>query len=99
MNVAHILPGWPWLYERSVTHYGKQNNYLFMYNRPNDTLCPSKPREIPSAKVKVYSVPTQLTKSLHALKKSEFERSAFEFKIVYMLVAREVRDAPIEMCS
>ena len=92
MDVSHILLGRPWLYDRSVTHYGRHNTYVFTHNGKKITLLPSRPRETVKSDAKANSVPTQPIKSLHFLKRKEFETCALESKVVYMLVAREVRD-------
>ena len=82
IDVAHILFGRPWIYDHSVTHYGRQNTYVFMHNGHKITFCPSRPREISISEVKVNSVPTRLTKPLHVLKMSEFERCALDSKLL-----------------
>jgi len=40
MDVAHILLGRPWLYNRNVTHHGKDNTYTFKFLRPGTSLLP-----------------------------------------------------------
>ena len=49
MNVAHILLGRPWLYDRNVSHNGRENTYTFRYMNKNITLNPCQHREFLSS--------------------------------------------------
>lgn len=64
---------------------------MFTHNGKKITLLPSRRHETVKSDAKENSVPTQPTKSLHILKRKEFETCALESKVVYMLVAREMR--------
>lgn len=46
MDVAHILLGRPWLYDRNVTHHGRDNTYTFKFKNRNITLTPCRPKQL-----------------------------------------------------
>ncbi|CAL2236678.1 unnamed protein product [Prunus armeniaca] len=43
MSVAHVLLGWPWLYDRCVKSCCSENTYTSQHEGRNITLKPSKP--------------------------------------------------------
>ncbi|PKA46484.1 hypothetical protein AXF42_Ash012617 [Apostasia shenzhenica] len=45
MNIAHVLLGRPWLYDRDVIHYGRSNTYTFTFKGKKVKLNPAKPKE------------------------------------------------------
>ena len=45
MDVFHLLLGWPWQFDRDVTHNGKTNTYSFMFEGVKIVLVPKKDRE------------------------------------------------------
>lgn len=72
-----------------ATHYGK-NEHTCVYTQGAENIINTC--ETPS----VIKRPTQQTKSLHVLNRKELERGVLEEKVVYDVVAREVRDVPEE---
>ncbi|CAL2238673.1 unnamed protein product [Prunus armeniaca] len=51
MNVAHVLLGRPWLYDRCVKSCGRENTYTFQHEGKNITLTPSNPAIKPTKDV------------------------------------------------
>ena len=45
MDACHLLLGWPWQFDRDVTHNGKTNTYSFMFEGVKIVLVPNKDRE------------------------------------------------------
>ena len=46
MQAGHILLGWPWQYDRRVTHDGYRNKYSFVNNGRNITFVPFSPKQV-----------------------------------------------------
>ncbi|PKA52003.1 hypothetical protein AXF42_Ash008232 [Apostasia shenzhenica] len=46
MNIAHVLLGRPWLYDRDVIHYGRSNTYVFTFKGKKVKLNPAKPLKL-----------------------------------------------------
>ena len=49
MDVAHILLGRHWLYDRNVSHNGRENIYTFRYMNKNITFNSYRPKELLSS--------------------------------------------------
>ncbi|PKA45837.1 hypothetical protein AXF42_Ash021358 [Apostasia shenzhenica] len=64
MNIAHVLLGRPWLYDRYMIHYGRLNTYVFTFKGKKVKLNPAKPLNLKS---KESSAPLEQKKSLHIL--------------------------------
>lgn len=43
LDFAHLLLGWPWIYDGDLIHFGKLNIYTFIHNGPKIILKSSKP--------------------------------------------------------
>jgi len=46
MEASHLLLGWPWQYDRKVTHDGLANKYSFLFKGQKVLLTPLSPREV-----------------------------------------------------
>ena len=42
MNVAHILLGCPWIYDKNATNFCKENTYTFSHNEKTIRLAPAR---------------------------------------------------------
>lgn len=90
MDVAKILLGRPWIYDHDVTHYGKNNTYVFRHNGKTMTLMPIRPKEVTSGKTK--EAPKPRGQSLVILTRKKFEEESQDSGVVYAVVARAVPD-------
>ena len=99
MDVAHVLLGFPWLYDLNVTNFGKYNIYSFKYKGKNIILRPAKPKSC-NGKCNISKLPKW---NLHILKCKKFEREGIEIGMCLALVAKEVPfdssivDVPLEV--
>lgn len=94
MDIAHILLGIPWLFAKSVKHFGRTNTYVFEHDGKRIRLCPSKSKNTPSVKTSTPQASIEPRKPLHILNKKKFERERKEEKIIYLLVATELKEPP-----
>ena len=98
MDVAHILLGRPWLYDRNVSHNGRENTYTFRYMNKNITLNPCRPRELlsspgpkPSPTLSSpHSVSTPPRKTISHIDHRSFERLGNPNKFFLTILAREL---------
>ncbi|PKA65212.1 hypothetical protein AXF42_Ash013333 [Apostasia shenzhenica] len=95
MNIAHILLGRPWLYDRDVIHYGRSNTYVFTFKGKKVKLNPVKPLKLKSTE---SSAPLEQKKSLHILSSHKFEQEIKKETISYALVVREKNEIPSNDC-
>ncbi|PKA62667.1 hypothetical protein AXF42_Ash012254 [Apostasia shenzhenica] len=95
MNIAHVLLGRPWLYDRDVIHYGRSNTYVFTFKGKKVKLNPAKSLKLKS---KESSAPLEQKKSLHILSSHKFEQEIKSEAISYALVVREKKDVPSDDC-
>jgi len=98
MDVAHILLGRPWLYDRNVSYNGRENTYNFRYIKKNITLNPCPPRELlssPGPKPSLtlsspHSVSTPPRGTISLLYHRPFERLGNSNKFFLIILAREL---------
>lgn len=69
MDVAHILSGRPWLFNKSVTHFGRTNTYVLEHDGKRITLSPSKLKNTPSNQSSTPQASTEPRKPLYILNK------------------------------
>ena len=98
MDVAHILLGRPWLYDRNVSHNGRENTYTFRYMNKNITLNPCRPRELlsspgpkPSPTLSSpHSVSTPPRETISHIHHRSFEKLGNSNKFFVTILAREL---------
>lgn len=66
MDVAHVLLGRPWLYDKNATNFGKDNTYVFTHNGKRIKLAPARPSDHKGTSPKTSHSKTH-TKKLHFL--------------------------------
>ncbi|KAK8916151.1 hypothetical protein KSP39_PZI023352 [Platanthera zijinensis] len=93
MDVAHVLLGRPWLFDRDVTCFGRSNTCVFYDKGRKITLTPTQPRERSKGVVEP-SVSTGASRPLHILRRGEFLRDSIEADIMYVVAATQVSEAP-----
>jgi len=107
MDVAHILLGCPWLYDRNVSYNGRENTYTFRYMNKNITLNPCRPRELlPSLGPKPspalsspQSVSTPPRGTISLLHHKPFERLGNSNKFFLIILARALASDSIAFCN
>ncbi|KAK8951621.1 hypothetical protein KSP39_PZI004098 [Platanthera zijinensis] len=96
MDVAHVLLGRPWLFDRDVTCFGRSNTCTFYDKGRKITLTPTQPRDRSKAVVEP-SVSTGTSRPLHILRRGEFLRDSAESDIIYVVAATRVTEvAPVD---
>ncbi|KAK8923695.1 hypothetical protein KSP39_PZI019139 [Platanthera zijinensis] len=96
MDVAHVLLGRPWLFDRDVTCFGRSNTYVFYDKGRKITLTPTQPRDRPKGVVEP-SASTSASRPLHILRRGEFLRDSAESDVIYVVAATQVaEDAPVD---
>jgi len=98
MDIAHILLCHPWLYDRNVSHNGRENTYAFRYMNKNITLNPCRLRELPSSPgskpsptlSSPQSVSTPPRGTISLLHHRPFERLGNSNKFFLTILAREL---------
>ncbi|PKA64796.1 hypothetical protein AXF42_Ash016827 [Apostasia shenzhenica] len=98
MNIAHVLLGRPWLYDRDMIHYGRSNTYVFTFKGKKMKLNPANPKEPLKLRIRESSAPLEQKKSLHILSSHKFEQEIKNEAISYALVVREKKDVPSDDC-
>ena len=99
MDVTHVLLGHIWLYDLSITNFGKDNIYSFKYKGKNIILRHAKPKGC-NSKRDISKLPKN---NLHILKCKKFEREEIEIGMCLTLVEKEVSsnssivDVPLEV--
>ena len=90
MNVAHIILGRPWLYDRDVHHCGKENTYSFMLKNQKVVLKPMTAIEMGKYRIqKSTKVVEGMKSSLHILTK-KFQHESKENGVIYVVIMKEV---------
>ena len=75
MKVGHIILGHPWLYDRDVHHYGRENTYSFMFKNQKVVLKPTTIAEMGKYRVqKSTKAPESKKNSLYILTKKKFQQ-------------------------
>ncbi|PKA46808.1 hypothetical protein AXF42_Ash015702 [Apostasia shenzhenica] len=95
MNIAHVLLGRPWLYDRDVIHYGRSNTYVFTFKGKKVKLNPAKSLKLKSIET---SAPLEQKKSLHILSSHKFDQEIKKEAISYALVLCEKKDVLSDDC-
>ena len=98
MDVPHIFLGRPWLYDRNVSHNGRENTYTFRYMNKNIILNPCRPRDLlssPSPKPSPtlsspHSVSTHPRGTISLLHHRPFERLGNSNKFFLTILAKEL---------
>ncbi|KAK8954475.1 hypothetical protein KSP39_PZI002180 [Platanthera zijinensis] len=94
MDVAHVLLGRPWLYDRDVTSYGRSNTYTFFDKGKKITLSPTRPKE--KSKGPIEPSPSTISsRPLHLLRCNEFLRESRDAGIFYIVAATMASESPI----
>ena len=90
MNVAHIILGRPWLYDRDVHHCRKENTYSFMLKNQKVVLKPMTAIEMGKYRIqKSTKVVEGMKSSLHILTK-KFQHESKENGVIYVVIMKEV---------
>ncbi|KAK8929046.1 hypothetical protein KSP39_PZI017906 [Platanthera zijinensis] len=93
MDVAHVLLGRPWLFDRDVTCFGRSNTCVFYDKGRKITLTPTQPRERPKGRVEP-STSTIASRPVHILRCGEFLRDSTDAGIMYVVAATMASDGP-----
>ncbi|XP_022852355.1 uncharacterized protein LOC111373989 [Olea europaea var. sylvestris] len=101
MDVAHILLGRAWLYDRDVRHFGRDNTYEFLHDGKTILFLPAKPSD-PPKKTTSISTPKGVSDSrIQLLSLKDFEREGQDTGLMFALVAktcsRTSPDSPIDI--
>ncbi|KAK8954863.1 hypothetical protein KSP39_PZI002830 [Platanthera zijinensis] len=95
MDVAHVLLGRPWLYDRDATCYGRSNTCVFFDKGRKITLTPTQPRDPPRGQVE--SSISAGSRPLHILRRGEFLRESLNAGVVFVVAASLVSDVTVGM--
>ena len=99
MKVTHILLGRPWLFDRNVKHYGRENTYALMVGKKviwkpmtldeMNKFKESKPKVVEGNKKRDLENNIKL---LHVLTKKNFQVESHKVGVVFVVIAQEVRE-------
>ena len=103
MKATHILLSQPWLFDRNVKHYGRENTYALMVGKKEVVLKPmtsaemnnsmkSKPKVVEGNKKRYFENNTKL---LHVLTKKNFLVESHKVGVVFAVIVREIREPTV----
>ncbi|KAK8933568.1 hypothetical protein KSP39_PZI015465 [Platanthera zijinensis] len=93
MDVAHVLLGRPWLYDRDVMCFGRSNTCVFYDRGRKITLTPTLPKDSSKGKVD-SSVSVGPPRPLHLMRMHGFMRESLDSGIVFVVAATLAPDTP-----
>ncbi|KAK8951705.1 hypothetical protein KSP39_PZI004648 [Platanthera zijinensis] len=93
MDVAHVLLGRPWLYDRDATCYGRSNTCVFFDKGRKITLTPTQPREPPKGQVE-SSISAGSTRPVHIVRRGVFIRESLDSGVMFVVAAALASGSP-----
>lgn len=90
MDIAHVLLGQPWLYDRDVVNYGCSNTYFFQHSDQKIRLNPTPPKELRALTSKGQVFLPNSISSIDLVRMKALVHKARESKTAYALMVHEI---------